>query len=276
MVGCVCRSGLSGSQATWWRLRSETYRRPSSLSSHHTGKRKRYRYLIQFSSFFLESQRFSGCNIRLEKSVIFCKFYCNCEKVLVKCLFFLYLIMYLASIGLYFPANFETNTGTLLDPALDMKEALINFATLPRPPALFTFLGIYLSETYLCAVPVPVSTVDWYVGQYFLITLQYLSFSACFKAISTLPSIIASPVFRIHDILALIRICGSMPLTNRSGSGYFRHWPSRRQQKTNLKKKFFCLLLFEGIFTSFLKDKKFKRSHKAVGIKVFLTIFAWW
>ncbi len=32
--------------------------------------------------------------------------------------------------------------------------------------------------------------------------------------------------------------CGSgyMFLTNRSGSCYFRHWPSRRQQKTNLNK----------------------------------------
>jgi hypothetical protein len=33
--------------------------------------------------------------------------------------------------------------------------------------------------------------------------------------------------------------------------------------------------LFEGTLTSFLKDKKSKRSHKTVGIKVFLTIFAW-
>ncbi len=40
-----------------------------------------------------------------------------------------------------------------------------------------------------------------------------------------------------------------MPLTNGSGSFYFRHWPSRRQQKTSLKKKFFCLLFFEGTFT---------------------------
>jgi hypothetical protein len=39
-------------------------------------------------------------------------------------------------------------------------------------------------------------------------------------------------------------------------------------------KKFFCLLLFEGTFTSFFKDKKSKRSNKTVGIKVFLTIFA--
>jgi hypothetical protein len=39
--------------------------------------------------------------------------------------------------------------------------------------------------------------------------------------------------------------------------------------------KFFCLLLFEGTFTSFFKDKKTKRSHhRTVGIKVFLTIFA--
>ncbi len=37
---------------------------------------------------------------------------------------------------------------------------------------------------------------------------------------------------------------------------------------------FFCLLLFEGTFTSFFKDKKSKRSHKTVGINVFLTIFA--
>jgi hypothetical protein len=37
---------------------------------------------------------------------------------------------------------------------------------------------------------------------------------------------------------------------------------------------FFCLLLFEGTFTSFFKDKKSKKSHKILGIKVFLTIFA--
>ena len=72
-------------------------------------------------------------------------------------------------------------------------------------------------------------------------------------------------VLRIHDILVWIRIRiwirGSMPLTNGSGSGcgsfYFHHWPSRWQQKTNLK-KVFCILLFEGIFTSFFKDKNQK------------------
>ncbi len=73
-------------------------------------------------------------------------------------------------------------------------------------------------------------------------------------------------LFRIHDILVWIRIRihRSMPLTNGSGCGsgtcYFRHWPSRGQQKTNLK-KFFCLLLFEGTFTSFFKDKNSESSQ---------------
>jgi hypothetical protein len=54
------------------------------------------------------------------------------------------------------------------------------------------------------------------------------------------------------------------------------------QTKNKFKKKTFCLLLFEGTFTSFFKDKRSKReqlatgslSYKIVGIKVFLTIFA--
>jgi hypothetical protein len=44
--------------------------------------------------------------------------------------------------------------------------------------------------------------------------------------------------------------------------------------KSKFFKKFFCLLLFEAMYIIF-KDKKSKRSHKAVGIKVFLTFFAW-
>jgi hypothetical protein len=44
--------------------------------------------------------------------------------------------------------------------------------------------------------------------------------------------------------------------------------------KQILKNRLFCFFLFEGTFTSFFKDKKSKRSHKTVGIKVFLTIFA--
>ncbi len=59
-------------------------------------------------------------------------------------------------------------------------------------------------------------------------------------------------VFQIHDILVWIRIriwiCGSMPLTNgsgcRSGSYYFRHWPSGCQQKTNFFKLIFYTYYF--------------------------------
>ncbi len=90
-------------------------------------------------------------------------------------------------------------------------------------------------------------------------------------------------VFRIHDILVWIRILirGSMPLTNGSGSGcgsgsfYFHHWPSRCQQKTNKKKVFLHITFLRNLYIIF-KDKKSKRCHKTVEIKVFLTIFAYW
>jgi hypothetical protein len=44
--------------------------------------------------------------------------------------------------------------------------------------------------------------------------------------------------------------------------------------KKLLKKIFSCILLFVGTFASFFKEKKSKRSHTTVEIKVFLTIFA--
>ncbi len=46
--------------------------------------------------------------------------------------------------------------------------------------------------------------------------------------------------------------------------------------KIRWKKIIFCILFFEGTLTSFFKDKKSKRSHKTLGIKAFLTLFAWW
>ncbi len=64
------------------------------------------------------------------------------------------------------------------------------------------------------------------------------------------------PMLRIHDILGwiLIRIRGSMPLTNGSGSCYFRHWPSRCQQKTNFLTQFFLLITFwSNIYIIFQK-----------------------
>jgi hypothetical protein len=41
--------------------------------------------------------------------------------------------------------------------------------------------------------------------------------------------------------------------------------------KKLIYKRFFCILIFEGTFTSFFKDKKSKISHKTLEIKVFLT-----
>ncbi len=90
-------------------------------------------------------------------------------------------------------------------------------------------------------------------------------------------------VLRIHDILGWIRIRiwirESMPLTNGSGSGcgfgscYFRHWPSQDANKMQFFQKVFLLVTFWRYTYIIFKDKKSKRSHKAVGIKVFLYFF---
>ncbi len=48
-------------------------------------------------------------------------------------------------------------------------------------------------------------------------------------------------VFRIHDILLWIRIRKSMPLTNGSGSCYFRQLTFMRPTKNYLQKKVFLL-----------------------------------
>ncbi len=54
-----------------------------------------------------------------------------------------------------------------------------------------------------------------------------------------------------------MQCCGSIPLTNGSRSCYFRHWPSRRQQKTNFK-KFFCIYFLKVHLHHFLKTKSQK------------------
>ncbi len=61
-----------------------------------------------------------------------------------------------------------------------------------------------------------------------------------------------------------------------SGSCYFRHWPSRCQQKTNFLTQFFLLITFWSYIYIIFQRYKVKKSHKIEGIKVFLTIFAWW
>ncbi len=58
-----------------------------------------------------------------------------------------------------------------------------------------------------------------------------------------------------------------------SGSFYFRHWPSRCQQKTNFLTQFFLRMTFWSYIYIILQRKKFKKSHKIVGIKVFSYYF---
>jgi hypothetical protein len=74
---------------------------------------------------------------------------------------------------------------------------------------------------------------------------------------------------RIHDILVWIRIRtrGSMPLTNINSDpdpdpAFFVIDLQDVNKKLIHLKKCFCLLLFEGTFTSFFKDKKSKRIIK--------------
>ncbi len=59
------------------------------------------------------------------------------------------------------------------------------------------------------------------------------------------------------------RICGSMPLTNGSGCGsesyYFHHWASRCKQKSNKKKKFFCIFSMVPYFLKVLLPHNFSK-----------------
>jgi hypothetical protein len=91
------------------------------------------------------------------------------------------------------------------------------------------------------------------------------------------------PVLRIRDILVRIRIriliCGSMPLTNWSGSGScsFRHWPSRYQQKTNWEKSFsayFCLKAQLHNFSMIKVKKKSqnRRNHRNQGFAYYFCL----
>jgi hypothetical protein len=87
---------------------------------------------------------------------------------------------------------------------------------------------------------------------------------------------ISEAVLQIHEIFVWIRIPGSMPLDKwiRMRILLYSSFTFKTPTKTN-KKNFFCLLLFEGTFTTFFKENKSQRSHKTVGMKVYLTIFAW-
>ncbi len=60
-----------------------------------------------------------------------------------------------------------------------------------------------------------------------------------------------------------MRIRGIMPLTNGSGSCYFRHWPSRCQTKTNFLKTFFCYYFSKAHLHHFSKIKSQKESQNS-------------
>jgi hypothetical protein len=74
---------------------------------------------------------------------------------------------------------------------------------------------------------------------------------------------------RIHDILVRIRICGSIPLTNGCGSCYFRHWPSRQQQKILIFLKL-CFFLLKVHLHHFSKIKSQKDVTKQQESRFFL------
>ncbi len=78
-------------------------------------------------------------------------------------------------------------------------------------------------------------------------------FCAALKVLESSQVQAPKPVLRIPDIMVRIRIRGSVPLTNRSGSCYFRQWSSRWQQQKIFY--FFCFLLFEATLTSIFKEK---------------------
>jgi hypothetical protein len=85
------------------------------------------------------------------------------------------------------------------------------------------------------------------------------------------------PVLRIHAILVWIRIRirGSIPLTNGSGSFFFIIDLQDANKKLPVVKKSFSAHYFlKVLLHHFSKKSKSKRSHKTVEIKVFLTIFA--
>ncbi len=69
----------------------------------------------------------------------------------------------------------------------------------------------------------------------------------------------SAPMLQIHEIL--VRIRGSIPLTMDpdpdADPDHANFRPSRRKHIfSKFFSKFFCLLLFEGTFTSFFKDEK--------------------
>ncbi len=87
-------------------------------------------------------------------------------------------------------------------------------------------------------------------------------------------SSVVDPWHFITDLDPLIRDPASDP--DQDPSFFVSGWQGANKMQVFFQ-NFFCLLLFEGTFTSILKVKKSNRTHKIVEIKVSLTVFAlWW
>jgi hypothetical protein len=102
-------------------------------------------------------------------------------------------------------------------------------------------------------------------------------FCAALKVLESSQVHAPKPVLRIPDIMVRIRIRGSVPLTNRSGSCYFRQWPSRWRQTKN--SNLFCFLLFEAPLTSVFKEKsrhKESQNSRNQGFYYFFCLMIEW
>ncbi len=77
-------------------------------------------------------------------------------------------------------------------------------------------------------------------------------------------------VLRIRNILVQIQTCLWLFDPDPDPAIFVIDLQDANTQQKTIFSKFFCLLLFEAIFTSFFKDEKSQRSHKTIGIKVFL------
>ncbi len=123
-------------------------------------------------------------------------------------------------------------------------------------------------------IPVDKIWLVFFEGKGFDICVHCLSCTCCTKDRYVLETSVADPWHfgvdpdpRIHASDKWIRI------RMRIWILLFASLTFKTPKKINFF-NFFCLLHFEGTFTTFFfKDKKSKRSHKTIGMKVFL---AWW
>jgi hypothetical protein len=166
-------------------------------------------------------------------------------------------------------------------PALTVSSIMVSTVTI-QPARDIVFLGIPSAFIF------PFSL---------LVTLLSENFPSAFIFISIRVSVFSFLRLKWIRMLTLLSVssrsqnqhCGSMTFWCGSGSGsgsasgsgscYFRHWPSRRQQKLIvLKKKFFLpyYRYFLKVHLHHFQRQKVKKKSQSSRNQGFLTIFAWW